>query len=203
MMGSVQAHKPKTSAAPLVEDLNPKRLLLAADCAPPTVNGVTDSVQELQRELESRGHQVHFIGPQYTLPNPLYPQVPIPLPRTDMRSIAAFVKDFAPHFIHLAGEATIALQLRALCLDKGYEFTTSFHTLWPHYAQQYLGIPETFLWNRLRAFHNSGQATMTRSPDMVEELTRRGFHHVVEWNGSYDEKAVSYTHLTLPTIYSV
>src|ERR1017187_218982 len=112
----------------------PLRILIVTDAWTPQVNGVVRTLENLGRELTAMGHQVRFVTPENhtTLPLPTYPEIRLALfPR---QTIQRAMDEFVPNAIHIATEGTMGLSARAICLERGYRFTTAFHTRFPEYV---------------------------------------------------------------------
>jgi len=94
-----------------------------------------------------------------TLPLPTYPEIRLALfPR---QTILDAIDDFLPDAIHIATEGTMGLSARAICLERGLAFTTSFHTRFPDYVHaRFPFIPESAVYSALRTFHAAASATM-------------------------------------------
>ncbi|MCB0328091.1 MAG: glycosyltransferase family 1 protein [Bdellovibrionales bacterium] len=163
---------------------SPKRIILATDTYYPQVNGVSKSLQETREVLEGLGHEVALIGPDKTMPNPIYPQIPMPIPSP--KKVVTLFEEFKPDHIHIATEGPIGILTRSHCVDRNLKFTTSFHTLWPEYLSKLMLVPSSLTWNSLWWFHSAAELTMTRSKSMMEILRQKGFQKVAEWTGSYD-----------------
>ena len=164
----------------------PSRILIASDTYPGQMNGVELSLTETRAGLEADGHQVASIKTDsiHSTPLPRAQEVRVTFPRRD--EIKKFIAEFKPDAIHIATEGPVGFQVRGCCMQLGYEFTTSFHTLWPKYAREHFLIPENLSWKLLAHFHGAAVRTMTRSSSMAALLQEHGFRNVVEWNGGVD-----------------
>lgn len=158
-----------------------RRILLVTDTWEPSTNGVVRSLRETRDQLAAFGHDVQVLYPKRTLPNPIYPDVPLSIPIG--LKLKKNIADFAPDHIHIATEGALGMSVRSYCLRKGIRFSTSFHTLWPEYMKNFLRMPPSLTWKLLRWFHRPAAVTMTRSPSMRTRLEARGFDPVREWYG--------------------
>jgi len=163
------------------------RILVVTDAWRPQVNGVVRTLEALGRELSAMGHSVHFCTPenQTTLPLPTYPEIRLALfPR---QALLRAVDEFQPDCIHIATEGPMGLSARAICLERGYRFTTSFHTRFPDYVHaRFPFIPESAVYGALRAFHAPAQATMVSTVSLKRELETHGFNRVTLWSRGVD-----------------
>ena len=163
------------------------KILIVTDAWSPQVNGVVRTLDTLGCELKALGHRVQYVTPenQTTVPLPTYPEIRLALfPR---QTVLAAIEEFAPDAIHIATEGTIGLSARALCLERGLCFTTSFHTRFPEYVHaRFPFIPESAVYGALRAFHSPAAATMVSTLSLKKELETHGFQNVVLWSRGVD-----------------
>jgi glycosyltransferase involved in cell wall biosynthesis len=164
----------------------PLRLLIVSDAWKPQVNGVVRTLSMLVRHLVARGDAVEVIGPDRfrTLPLPFYPEIRLALrPAARLRRL---VDDFAPTAVHIATEGPLGWAMRALCLRRGWPFTSSFHTKFPDYVQARTGLPPGLAWRVLRFFHAAGRGTLAATPSLRAELAEQGFTHLRPWSRGVD-----------------
>jgi glycosyltransferase involved in cell wall biosynthesis len=165
----------------------PLRILIVTDAWTPQVNGVVRTLENLGRELTAMGHQVRFVTPENhtTLPLPTYPEIRLALfPR---QTILRAMDEFVPNAIHIATEGTMGLSARAICLERGYHFTTAFHTRFPEYVHaRFPFIPESAVYGALKAFHAPAAATMVSTVSLKRELEAQGFSNVALWSRGVD-----------------
>ena len=166
---------------------NRLNILIVTDAWSPQVNGVVRTLETLGRELGALGHGVRYVTPENhtTLPLPTYPEIRLALfPR---QTILSAIDEFQPDAIHIATEGTIGLSARAICLERGLSFTTSFHTRFPEYVHaRFPFIPESVVYNALRAFHAPASRTMVSTPSLKRELEAHGFQNVSLWSRGVD-----------------
>jgi glycosyltransferase involved in cell wall biosynthesis len=170
----------------MLADDAPLRLLIVTDAWHPQVNGVVRTLSTIAGVLRAQGDTVEVIGPDCfrTLPLPSYPEIRLALhPRPALRRM---VDGFAPGAVHIATEGPLGWAMRALCLRRGWNFTTSFHTKFPEYLQARTGLPPRFAWALLRRFHEAGGGTFAATQSLREELTRRGFTRIRPWTRGVD-----------------
>jgi glycosyltransferase involved in cell wall biosynthesis len=171
---------------PLPKDA-PLRILVVTDAWRPQVNGVVRTLEALGRELSAMGHDVHFCTPENhtTLPLPTYPEIRLALfPR---QAILKAMDEFQPDCIHIATEGSMGLSARTICMERGYRFTTAFHTRFPDYVRaRFPFIPESAVYGCLRAFHAPAHSTMVSTLSLKRELETHGFGRVALWSRGVD-----------------
>ncbi len=165
---------------------DPLHLLIVTDAWVPQVNGVVRTLSTVAAMLTGQGDTVEVIGPDRfrTVPMPGYGEIRLALaPR---RRLAALVDGFGPSAVHIATEGPLGWAMRALCLRRGWPFTTSFHTKFPEYLQARTRLPPRFAWALLRRFHAAGAGTFAATPSLRAELVARGFIRVRPWTRGVD-----------------
>ncbi|MFO0937171.1 MAG: glycosyltransferase family 1 protein [Gemmataceae bacterium] len=151
------------------------RILIASDAWHPQMNGVVRTLDTTVRILREQGHDLEIIEPS-AFPNrplPFYPEIRLsfPLPHR----VAVRIKRFQPDFVHLSTEGPIGLSVRRFCRQRGYRFTTSYHTKFPEYLHTLTGFPERWAYWYLKWFHGGAAATMIATPSLEADLMQRGF----------------------------
>jgi glycosyltransferase involved in cell wall biosynthesis len=163
------------------------RILIVTDAWAPQVNGVVRTLEMLGRDLRALGNEVEYATPagRFTFPLPTYPEIRLAVfPR---RSLELQIKAFAPDAIHIATEGTLGMSARAICLNYGIPYTTSFHTRFPEYVNaRFPFIPQSLVYRWLRWFHAPATAMMVATPSLKRELENHGFKNVRIWSRGVD-----------------
>jgi glycosyltransferase involved in cell wall biosynthesis len=162
------------------------RILIASDAWEPQVNGVVVTLRNTLHGLREAGHDVDVIGPARfrSIPCPTYPEIRLAVaPRRAMR---AAIDRFAPDSVHIATEGPIGMAMRSVCLERGYQFTTAYHTRFPEYVHERLRLPASVTYAWLRRFHAPARSVMVATPAIEQELERRGFARLARWTRGVD-----------------
>ena len=162
------------------------RILIVTDAWEPQVNGVVRTLQATRRELERRGHQVALISPDQfrSIPCPTYGEIRLALaPR---RKIAQRIAAFAPHSLHIATEGPLGLAARRFCLDRGWAFTTAYHTQFPEYVARRTGLPAPCFWPYIRWFHRPARAILVSTGRVARQLAGHGLDRTRLWGRGVD-----------------
>lgn len=178
---------PAASAPNIFEELSfPSRVVIATDAWAPQVNGVQRTLDRTVEEIRAGGREVMVIQPGEfrSLPNPIYPEVPISLPSP--RRLSKELRKFEPEAVHISTEGPIGLAMRHLCKRLGWSFTTAFHTMWPDYMKRLVGVPERFTWSAMRWFHGPSEAVLVPSPSMIERLKEQKIGAAKLWSRGID-----------------
>ncbi len=174
------------------------RVTLVTETFAPQVNGVSRTLGQLVRYLESVGDSVQVIHPNYgpeaagpdrlqvpSVPFPLYPEVRIPLP--PFGSVLRQVDAFRPDLIHVATEATLGLQMLHHARKRRIPVVSSFHTNFDQYCDSYkVGWAKGMAWRYLRWFHNRTLEIYVPSQVTIDNLSARGFDRLVLWPRGVD-----------------
>ncbi len=163
-----------------------KRILIVTDAWLPQVNGVVKTLQNTAAELERRGHAVGFITPLgfRTLPCPTYPDIRLSL--CTKAEVARQIDDFAPSALHISTEGPLGWAARAVALDRGWRFTTAYHTRFPEYVASRSPIPADWSYAMLRRFHAPSAAVMAPTHSIIRDLEARRFANVLHWSRGVD-----------------
>jgi glycosyltransferase involved in cell wall biosynthesis len=163
------------------------RILIATDAWQPQVNGVVRTLSTTVRQLTQLGHDVKVIEPSLFLNFPcvVYPEIHLALPAE--RPMQLMLRRFAPDHIHIATEGPIGFQMRRLCQAQQLRFTTSYHTKFPEYLWELLGVPSSLSYRLLRWFHAPAAAIMVSTPSLEHELREWGFRNrLLRWSRAVD-----------------
>lgn len=157
------------------------RVLLATDAWLPQVNGVVRTWQQVIGELEAAGDEVEVVHPGLgrTIAAPRYPEIRLAL--RPGRLVDAAFERFRPEAIHIATEGPIGMAAARSCRRRGYPFTTSYHTQFPHYLKHYFRLPMGVTYAFVRRFHGRAAATLVPTEGVAAELRGRGLERVVTW----------------------
>ena len=162
------------------------RIAVITDAWTPQVNGVVRTLTQTGIELEREGHVVRHIGPDSfnSLPCPTYPEIRLAvLPR---RKLARELDAFAPDTMHIATEGPLGQAARSICRERGWSFTSSYHTQFPQYLRLRAPIPIDWTYAWLRRFHGDGARTLVPTPAVKRELEDKGFRNVALWTRGVD-----------------
>ena len=162
------------------------RVLIATDAWRPQVNGVVRTYEHLASAAAAIGDEVVFLTPSdfRTVPCPTYPEIRLALP--NMRHTRRRIDEMRPDAIHIATEGPVGWMTRAVCLQRGLPFTTSFHTRFPEYLKARFHLPLAWTYWFQRLFHNAAAGTMVATASLAGELRERGFRRIEAWTRGVD-----------------
>ena len=176
----------------------PLRVALFTDTHLPQLNGVTRTLDRLERAIRARGGDVRTWTPRDPRAEPgddvhelravpfwAYPELRIALP--DGRRVAREVERWRPNVVHAATPFGAGLAGRRVARRLGLPLVTSYHTSFSAYARFYhFGALARPGWSYLRWFHNGGRRTYAPSSATAAELRARGFRGVRVWSRGVD-----------------
>jgi glycosyltransferase involved in cell wall biosynthesis len=162
------------------------KLALITDAWSPQINGVVTTLRTTCEQLRAAGHQVEAITPDQfrNWPLPTYPEIRLALGCG--RKLRDKLDALQPDAIHVATEGPLGLAARNYCKQRGFPYTTSFHTRFAEYIQLRTGLPLSVGYAFLRWFHNGSERVMTATPALRAELEQRGFRNPVLWSRGVD-----------------
>lgn len=164
------------------------RILIATDAWTPLVNGVVRTYQTVAKILKQKGDEIYFVTPEDspTISFPLYPEIKLTL--FARKKVEKAIDDFQPDVIHIGTEGPLGFATRQICLQRHLPFTTSYHTRFPDYLRQYMGVPLSWSYPCYRRFHAHSKHVLVPSKSMKEELDKRDFQNVKVWSRGVDLK---------------
>jgi glycosyltransferase involved in cell wall biosynthesis len=165
------------------------RIILTTDAWYPQVNGVVRTIDMTARTLREMGHEIDVVEPTGLLAAsvPFYPEIRICLPRTG--PLAKRILKFNPDHVHVTTEGPLGLAVRAFCRNRGWKFSTSYHTKFPEYLKKLAFVPRRATFAFLRWFHDPATPLMTATPSLDAELKGRGFKApIARWSRGVDLK---------------
>ncbi|MCI4567504.1 glycosyltransferase family 1 protein [Lysobacter sp. CFH 32150] len=168
------------------------RYAIVTETYPPEVNGVALTVQGLEQGLRTRGHEVSVIRPRQDSDLaatgdtmlvrgaglPRYPGLKFGFPAT--RRLMRRWSETPPDAIYVATEGPLGWSALRAARKLGIPAATGFHTRFDEYMRNYGAafLQQTALrW--MRRFHNSGQATLVPTRELLEFLQSQGFANPV------------------------
>jgi glycosyltransferase involved in cell wall biosynthesis len=162
------------------------KLMIVTDAWEPQVNGVVRTLKMTTRELQRMGHEIALVSPNdfRSMPCPTYPEIDLAL--TTRAGVARRIDAFAPDCLHIATEGPLGWLARSVALQRGWPFTTAYHSRFPEYVHARVRVPLAWSYALLRRFHNAGLGTLTPTPAIVEDLRKRGFARPVWWSRGVD-----------------
>lgn len=155
--------------------MKPQRILFVTDAWRPQVNGVVRTLEKTMERLEELGHTIELIEPHMFpgVPCPFYPE--IWLCRPSKKKLARRIEAFDPTAIHLSTEGPLGLAVRRVCLKRGWNFSTSYHTKFPEYLRRMLRVPTRWTYWHMRRFHRASSRVMVATQTLENELRARRF----------------------------
>lgn len=161
------------------------RIAIVTDVWHPQINGVVTTLEHLSQELREMGHDPVVLGPDQftTLPCPTYGEIRLSLfPGKKLRK--AMKKCEA---IHICTEGPLGYAARTICKERGWEFTSSFHTKLPEYINLRFGfIPVKAGYKIVKRFHRRSKCILVPTKSIKKELDKRGFQNTKVWSRGVD-----------------
>lgn len=167
------------------------KIMIVTDAWEPQVNGVVRTLKMTTRHLQEMGHETHILSPQdfRSMPCPTYPEISLAL--TTRRAVARHIDRVAPDCLHIATEGPLGWAARGVAVQRGWPFTTAYHSRFPEYVHARVRVPLGWSYALLRKFRNAGRATLAPTPAIVDDLRARGFEQARLWSRGVNLEAFS------------
>lgn len=175
------------------------RYCIVTETYPPEVNGVALTVQNLERGLRARGHEVDVVRPRQagdatplaheTLVSgaqiPRYPGMRFGFPaRRMLRDLWTRQR---PDAIYVATEGPLGWSAMRTAADLGIPSSSGFHTRFDEYMREYgVGFLQPLAVRWMRRFHNTSAATIVPTCELMEFLQGIGFDQVTHMPRAVD-----------------
>src|SRR6476659_3191978 len=162
------------------------KIAIVTDAWHPQINGVVRTLGHTGQHLQNLGHEVLFITPEkfLTYPCPTYPSIRLAVfPKKRVRRM---LHEFRPQAVHIATEGPLGHAARALCLERSWPFTTSYHTQFPEYIRARFPIPTKRSYAYLPRYHGRAARNMVATRSMQRLLEARGFKKLQIWARGVD-----------------
>ncbi len=195
---SLRRRVPIGSDASGSRDEDSLRIAIVAETFLPSVNGVTNSVVQVAKHMQARGHDVLIVapGPGDTefdgCPVVRVPSVELPRYRDvhigrPSRIIGTALRDFRPDVVHVA--APVVLGWLALRAARRYSIPTVaiYQTDLAGFAERYgLGAWSSAMWRWVVWTHEQADLTLAPSTSALWDLRHRGVSNVAHWARGVD-----------------
>ena len=100
--------------------------------------------------------------------------------------IGTRLQEFAPEAVHIATEGPLGHAAHRWLRQRGWPFTTAFHTQFPEYLRLRVPVPVAWSYAYLRRFHAAATSTLVPTQTQRAELEARGFRNLKLWSRGVD-----------------
>jgi glycosyltransferase involved in cell wall biosynthesis len=168
-----------------------KKILIVTDAWLPHINGVVSTLQNTIKTLKAKGFDVSVIEPNifkfFTLP--VYKDIPISY--NHKKKLYALIDEINPDYIHISTEGIIGISARKYCLERKLKFTTAYHTKFPEYVKENLGIPVAIGNLYMKWFHRKSSKVLVTTEAIKKELRKKGIFRTFIWTRGVDTELFS------------
>src|SRR5262245_33111732 len=113
---------------------------MVTDLWHPTVNGTVRLAEQINRQLESMGHQITGIGPKRFQPMPFPGDPEVIVALHPEKTIDRMMLGARPEAIHIWTAGPVGVAARNILGTNKIPFTTSYLTKSPEYMQARFGV---------------------------------------------------------------
>lgn len=172
-----------------------KTLLIISDTTAKQTNGVVRTLAKTMEILSKELH-VEVIDPDLfnSFQLPFYKEIDVAF---SVYKIGNMIKNINADFIHIATEGPVGLSGKLYCDMKGYNYTTSFHSMFPEFIKDMFNIPTGITYPYFKWFHSKSKNVLVPTNRIKTLLESKGFGNVVVWRRGVDRKIFNSTHRTL------
>jgi glycosyltransferase involved in cell wall biosynthesis len=167
------------------------KILIVTDAWLPHINGVVSTLLNTIKTLTAKGYEVSVIEPSifsfFTLP--VYKDIPISY--RHKKKLYALIDEINPDFIHISTEGIIGITTRKYCIEHKLNFTTAYHTKFPEYVKENLGIPIAIGNLYMRWFHRKSSKVLVTTDAIKKELRKKGILKTFIWSRGVDTELFS------------
>ena len=173
-----------------------KKLLLITDTTPKQTNGV---VRTLSKTIEilSKDFEVFVIDPRKfkTVSLPFYKEIDVSI---NTFTLGKMLEDINPDYIHISTEGPVGLTGKLYCDAKGYQYSTSYHSMFPEFIEDMFGFNNKFTYPYFRWFHSKSKNVLVPTIRIKQLLETKGFKNLVVWRRGVDRETFNSSHRTTP-----
>ncbi|MFM1937771.1 MAG: hypothetical protein RLZZ320_629 [Actinomycetota bacterium] len=174
------------------------RVAIVTESFLPTVNGVTNSVVQVNRELRRLGHEVRIFAPEVPgLLREIEGTTVKPLPAINLRKhlpialpnlmIDRELAKFQPDVMHLASPALMGAYAQKIAIKRGIPTVAVYQTDFVGFADFYrVSFAKRAIQQFVKATHLNATLNLAPSQFAVEQLQTLGVKRIEKWGRGVD-----------------
>lgn len=178
-----------------------KKLLIVTDTTSKQTNGVVRTLGKTV-EILSKEFDVYILNPELeefkTFSLPFYKEIDVVYNSSKHIKIIDHIN---PDYIHIATEGSLGLAAKLYCDKKGYNYTTSYHSMFPEFIHDMFKIPINFTYPYFKWFHSKSKNVLVPTNKVKELLETKGFANIVVWRRGVDRKVFNSSYRTRESWY--
>ena len=173
-----------------------KKLLIITDTTDKQTNGVVRTLKTTT-DILSKDFDVYWINPLNfnRISLPFYKEIDVSL---NVYKIGNKIECINPEYIHIATEGPVGLAGKLYCDKKGYNYTTSYHSMFPEFIQDMFKVPSGLTYPYFRWFHSNSKNILVPTNKIKELLSEKSFKNLVVWKRGVDRKIFNSSHRNRP-----
>ena len=171
-----------------------KKILIITDTTHKQTNGVVRTLHQTMKQLTESGEYIVWnINPENfkTVPLPIYKEIDISI---DSWKIGSMIEDINPDYIHIATEGPVGLAGKLYCDSKNYNYTTSYHSMFPEFINEMYKIPSPFTYPYFKWFHSKSKNILVPTARIKSYLEEKGFKNIKVWRRGVDRRLFNSVH---------
>jgi|694.fasta_scaffold00420_30 glycosyltransferase involved in cell wall biosynthesis len=169
-----------------------KKLLIITDTTEKQTNGVVRTLKTTT-DILNKDFDIYWINPHHfnRISLPFYKEIDISL---NVYKIGNKIECINPDYIHIATEGPVGLAGKLYCDKKGYNYTTSYHSMFPEFIQDMFKVPSGLTYPYFRWFHSKSKNVLVPTNKIKQLLMDKGFNNLIVWKRGVDRKAFNSTY---------
>lgn len=169
-----------------------KKLLIITDTTEKQTNGVVRTLKTTS-DILSKDFEVYWITPYHfnRISLPFYKEIDVSL---NVYKIGNKLECINPDYIHIATEGPVGLAGKLYCDKKGYNYTTSYHSMFPEFIQDMFKVPSGLTYPYFRWFHSKSKNVLVPTNKIKSLLEDKDFGNLVVWKRGVDRKVFNSSH---------
>lgn len=173
-----------------------EKLLIITDTTDKQTNGVVRTLNKTI-DLLSKEFYVIIINPLdfKTVSLPFYKEIDISL---NPYTIGKKIESISPDYIHISTEGPVGLFGKLYCDSRGYNYTTSYHSMFPEFIKDMFKVPINFTYPYFKWFHSKSKNVLVPTQLVKKLLETKGFDNIVVWKRGVDRKVFNSTYRNRP-----
>lgn len=173
-----------------------KKLLIITDTTEKQTNGVVRTLKTTT-DILSKDFDIYWINPLNfnRISLPFYKEIDVSL---NVYKIGNKIECINPDYIHIATEGPVGLAGKLYCDKKGYNYTTSYHSMFPEFIYDMFRIPTKFTYGYFKWFHAKSKNVLIPTNKIKDLLINKGFTNLVVWKRGVDRRVFNSTHRNRP-----
>lgn len=169
-----------------------KKIVIITDTTSKQTNGVVRTMNKTMEILE-QNFDVYVISPELfdTFKIPSYKEIEFAYNTSKLGSL---IEKYKPDYIHISTEGPVGLAGKLYCDKKKYNYTTSYHSMFPEFFKDMFGFPAWISYIYFKWFHSKSKSVLVPTETVKDLLESKGFKNINVWSRGVDRTTFNSVH---------